>query len=170
MDNKKSCSKILEASNYMSLPNMSDFVRTYIEKLVYNISMYVDSDFSLGSIEILSDFSGKCELSQAITGVPSAFSCVEGKEEVLMTFAEHYSHLGITSFDVLAREAILDFLNLHNGLFVVMLSKNNICELSLDAPKQNGNFSLDLAQYKSITVIPVMFQYGTVKFFLCETS
>ena len=168
MDNKRSCSKILEASNYLSLPDMSEFVRTYIEKLVYNISMYVDSDFSLGSIEIVNDFNGKCELSQAITGVPSAYSCVEGKDDALVAFAENYSHMGIKSFDVLAREAILDFLNLHNGLFVVMLSKNNICELSLDAPKQNGNFTIDLAQYKSITVIPVMFQYGTVKFFLCE--
>jgi len=168
MDNNKSVSRILESSNYRSLPNMSDFVKTYIEKLVYNISMYVDNEFSLGSIEILDDFSGKVELSQAITGVPSAYSCVEGKEEALVAFAEHYSHLGINSFDVLAREAILDFLNLHNGLFVVMLSKNNICELSLDAPKQNGNYSIDLAQYKSITVIPVIFSYGTVRFFLCE--
>ena len=168
MDNKRACSKILEASNIDSL-NLSDFVRTYIEKLVHNISLYVDPDFSLGSIEVLTGFSGKCELSQAITGVPSAYSCVDGRESALTAFAENYSHLGVTSFDVLAREAILDFLNLHNGLFVVMLSKNNICELSLDAPKQNGNFSLDLAQYKSITVIPVTFSYGTVKFFLCES-
>ena len=168
MDNNNNFSKILEASNYSKLPNMSEFVRTYIEKLVYNISMYVDADFTLGSVEILNDFSGKCELSQAITGVPSAYSCVDGKEDALVTFAEHYSHLGIKSFDMLAREAILDFLNLHNGLFVVMLSKNNICELSLDAPKQSENLSLDLSKYKSITVIPVMFSYGTVKFFLCE--
>ncbi len=168
MDNNISVSKILEASNYSSLANMSDFVKTYIEKLVYNINMYVDPEFSLGSIEIVSDFSGKAELSQAITGIPSAYSCIEGREEALTAFAEHYSHLGITSFDALAREAILDFLNLHNGLFVVMLSRNNICELSLDAPKKNGDYSLDLSVYKSITIIPVIFSYGTVKFFLCE--
>ncbi len=168
MDNNRSVSRILEASNYLTLTNMSDFVKTYIEKLVYNISMYVDPDFSLGSIDILSNFSGKCELSQAITGVPSAYSCVEGANVALVEFAERYSHLGIKSFDMLAREAILDFLNLHNGLFVVMLSKNNICELSLDAPKQSGNFTIDLALYKSITVIPVIFSYGTVKFYLCE--
>ena len=168
MDNNKSVSRILEASNYMKLEKMSEFVKTYIEKLVYNISMYVDQDFTLGNVEIVSGFSGKVELSQAITGVPSAYSGVEGRNDTLMTFAEHYSHLGLKTFDVLAKEAILDFLNLNNGLFVVMLSKNNICELSLDAPKQNGNFTIDLAQYKSITVIPVIFSYGTVKFFLCE--
>lgn len=168
MDNNKSVSRILEASNYMKLEKMSEFVKTYIEKLVHNISMYVDQDFTLGNVEIVSGFSGKVELSQAITGVPSAYSGVEGRNDTLMTFAEHYSHLGLKTFDVLAKEAILDFLNLNNGLFVVMLSKNNICELSLDAPKQNGNFTIDLAQYKSITVIPVIFSYGTVKFFLCE--
>ena len=167
MDNNKSYSKILETSNYLNV-DMSDFVKTYIEKLVYNICIYVDSDFSLGNIEILNTFSGKCELSQQITGVPSAYSCVDGREDALVAFAENYSHLGIKSFDVLAREAILDFLNLHNGLFVVLLSKNNICELSLDAPKQNGNYQIDLAQYRSITVIRVMFKYGTIKFFLCE--
>ena len=56
MDNNRSVSKILEASNYLSLTNMSEFVKTYIEKLVYNISMYVDPDFSLGNIDILNDF------------------------------------------------------------------------------------------------------------------
>ena len=168
MDNNKSYSKILEASNYLTVDNISDFVKTYIEKLVYNICMYVDSDISLGNIEILDTVSGKCELSQAITGIPSAYSCVDGKEDALVAFAENYSHLGIKSFDLLAREAILDFLNLHNGLFVVLLSRKNICELSLDAPKQNGNYQIDLAQYKSITVIPAIFKYGTIKFYLCE--
>ena len=58
MDNNKSYSKILETSNYLNV-DMSDFVKTYIEKLVYNICIYVDSDFSLGNIEILNTFSGK---------------------------------------------------------------------------------------------------------------
>ncbi|MCR5686717.1 MAG: hypothetical protein K6G58_01615 [Lachnospiraceae bacterium] len=168
MDNKGSYTKILESSNISSVRGMSDFVRTYIEKLVYDISMYVDPDFTLGKIEILNGYTGRCELSQAIIGVPSAYSCIEGRESVLAQFARNYSHLEIGSFDVLAREAVLDFLNLHNGLFVVLLSKNNICELSLDAPKRNGNFTIDMSLYSSITVIPVTFPYGTVKFFLCE--
>ena len=169
MDNNRSGSRILEASNYGSLTDISEFVRTYIEKLVNNICIHVDSEFSLGNIEILNDFNGKCELSQAITGVPSAYSCVDGRDEVLVKFAKDYSHLDITSYDALAREAILDFLNLHNGLFVVMLSKNNICELSLDAPGQPVAQPHGLAQYNTITVIPVIFSYGTIKFFLCET-
>ena len=33
MENNKTVSKILEASNYASLTEMSDFVRTYIEEV-----------------------------------------------------------------------------------------------------------------------------------------
>lgn len=168
MDNKKQTTKVLSTSNYPSLDTLSSFVRTYIEKLVYNVLTYVDSDITVGTINVINSYDAKFELSQDITGVPSAFSIVDGTETALASFAEQYSHLGINSFDLLAREAILDFLNLHNGLFVVELSKNNICELSLNAPKQNGHFALDKASYKSIIVIPIVFTYGEVRFLLCE--
>ena len=167
MDNNKICSKIIEASNIASLENISDFVRTYIEKLVYNISMYVEPEFSLGSIEILSDFSGRCELSQAITGIPSAYSCIDGKTDALVTFAEHYSHLGITSFDMLAREAILDFLNLHNGLFLVNLSETENVESTLTPPTSDDNGE-PLESYPDTYIMPVEFKFGTVNFVLSE--
>lgn len=167
MDNKKLTDTLLAASNYSSI-NATEFVQAYIEKLVFDIVTYVDDSISVGRIEILDSYVGKNELSQEITGIPSAFSSVDGSSFALTSFAEKYSHLGITEFDVLAREAIVDFLNLHNGLFVVDLSRSNICELSLTAPKQSGNYSIDNATYKSITVIPVIFSFGTIKFLLCE--
>lgn len=168
METKKACLKVLETSNYSTLKDLSVFVKSYIEKLVYNIMMYVDNDITVGSIEIADKFSGKCELSQEILGVPSAMTGIDGRADTLAAFAEKYSHLGIKEFDMLAKEAILDFLNLNNGLFVVLLSKNDICELTLNVPKQNGNYALDLALYKSITIIPIIFRYGTIKFYLCE--
>lgn len=168
MDNKRPYSRILESSNFSQVEGLSEFAGYYIEKLVYNISIYADADCTLGSIELIQGFSCRCELCQTIGGERSACSYIDGRDEVLVAFAESYSQLGIRSFDILAREALLDFLNLNNGLFAVMLSRNNICELSLEAPVQGGSFSVDNAQYRSITVIPVIFQYGTVKFYLCE--
>lgn len=169
MDNKKLTANLLSTSNLSSMNNMTSFVKTYIEKLIYNITTYVDAQITVGRIEQPSDYNGANELSQEITGIPSAFSGVDAPSETLTLFAEKYSHLGITQFDALAKEAILDFLNLHNGLFVVQLSKDNICELSLNVPKQNGNYTVDHAEYKSITVIPVMFSFGTINFLLCES-
>lgn len=167
MDNNRRTAKILSASNY-SLLTISPFVATYIEKLIYDVITYVDDDIKVDNIEIIENYSIEAELSQEITGVPSAYSAIDGSADSLAGFAEKYSHLGITEFNLLAREAIIDFLNLHNGLFVVDLSKNKICELSLGVPKQNGNYSLDYNKCKSITVIPIMFSFGIIKFLLCE--
>jgi len=167
MDNKNLTGDLLSVTNY-SLLNATSFAKNYIEKLIYDIVTYVDDNISVGKIEILSSYVGKNELSQEITGIPGAYSGVDGNTSALTAFAEKYSHLGISEFDILAKEAIVDFLNLHNGLFVVSLSRNNIAELSLSVPKQNGNYSIDNATYKTITVIPVVFSFGTVKFLLCE--
>lgn len=168
MDNKKLTTKLLSASNYSLLTDITPFVATYIEKLVYDVATYVDTQIKVGKIEVIKHFNGKTELSQEIVGVPSAYSSIDGTEDALVAFAQLYSKLGVDSFDALAKEVLVDFLNLHNGLFVVQLSQDNICELSLDVPKQNGNYALDVADYQSITVIPIIFTFGTIKFLLCE--
>ena len=167
MDNKY-CSKILESSNLYTSKFFSDFVVKYTEKLVYDIYMYVDNNIGLGKIIKLDSLCGKHELSQKITGAVFVTSGIDGQDNILLEFARQYSRIAIESYDILAREAVLDFLNLHNGLFAVMQSKMNIYELSLNPPKQNGNYAFDLSEYKSITIIPVIFTYGTIKFYLCE--
>lgn len=169
MDNNKQSLKLLESSNYDKLQNdLTPFVKTYIEKLIYDLVTYVTPQLTIGTIEILDNYVGTNELSQEVTGIPSAYSVVDGEKDALVAFAKQYSNLDITDFDMLAKESIIDFLNLHNGLFVVQLSKDEICELSLGVPKQNGNYALDHATYKSIIAIPIMFSYGVIKFLLGE--
>lgn len=168
MDNK-SVEKLLNATNYYSLNNLTPFAKTYIEKLIYNIITYVSNQFDVGNIELLDEYNGVNELSQEVTGIPSAYSVIDGSKETLLSFAQEYSKMEIAEFDLLCKEVIIDFLNLNNGLFVVQLSKDNICELSLSVPKQNGNYSIDHASYKSIIVIPIAFTFGNIKFLICES-
>lgn len=168
MDNNKLTDKILAGIDSDCMALVPSFTQTYIKKLLYNILTYVDSTAKLGKIEVTSSYSGENEISQDITGIPGARSYISGNSNSLIAFADNYSHLGIKNFDLLAKDVLLDFLNLHNGLFVVSLSKQNIADLSLDVPKQNGNYSLDSNNFKSITIIPVLFTYGKVDFLLCE--
>lgn len=169
MDNTKQTSRLLEATNISSL-DISSFVSAYINKLVYNILTYVDDNITIGEIKVLNNYTVENELSQEITGIPGAYSCVDADPNTLVKFAVAYSNFEINEFDMLAKEAIVDFLNLNNGLFVVYLSENNLCELSLDVPKQNGNHKIDSNSYKSITVIPISFSYGNINFLLCEDN
>ena len=167
MNNEQLLSQLLKSSNFTDIKNLlSDFEYSYIKKLIMNIALYVDSDIKVGDIEMSHIYDVNNELSQEITGVPSAYSAIDGDVKTLAAFAEQYSHLGIADFDALAKEAILDFLNLSNGLFVVMLSKLNIGEHSLSVPKQSDSIELTSPAEGNITVIPVTFSFGTVRFLL----
>ncbi len=169
MNNDELVVSVLENSNYDEVsPTLTEFVRTYIEKLVTDISLYVDSSIVVEDITTVEKYKASQELSQDITGIPSAYSAIDGEPDVLTEFAEQYSKLGIDSFDALAKEALLDFLNLHNGLFIVLLSKLNICELSLDPPRQNEYLDITTEVNGKITIIPVRFSFGVVKFLLYE--
>lgn len=169
MTNDELVLSILENSNYNDIcGSMTEFVRTYIEKLVSDISLYVDSSIVVENIETVHKYTAGQELSQDITGIPSAYSAIDGEPDVLIQFAEQYAKLGIDSFDVLAKEALLDFLNLHNGLFIVLLSKLNLCELSLNAPRQTETLNITTEVNGKITIIPIRFSFGTVRFLLYE--
>lgn len=173
MNKDELLTKILDGSNYNSLKtSMNEFSRRYVIKLLEDIIMYVDANISLGEISFCDKYILEHELSQEIVGVPSAYSALDGNIKVLTAFAESYSKLGIAEYDSLCQEALLDFLNLHNGLFVVDLSENNICELSLSVPKQSDDFQLDLSGTLEgkIIIIPVTFSYGTLNFILLKTA
>ena len=169
MDNQQKMNEVLNQSNFDNLSDgMSDFIKEYIRQLLSNIITYVNTDISVNGIEMVEEFFLDKELSQEITGVPAAYSAMDADEDVLMAFAAQYSKMEIPEYDVLAKESLLDFLNLNNGLFVVRLSKLNMCELSLSVPKQNGAFLMTSPATGKITVIPVTFSYGTIRFLLCE--
>ena len=159
---------ILDNSNYNEISgSMTEFVRTYVEKLVTDVSLYVDSSIVVENIETVDKYKAGQELSQDITGVPSAYSAIDGEPDVLVQFAEQYAKLGIDSFDILAKEALLDFLNLHNGLFLVNLSEAENVESTLTPPvsdEKNGPIEL----YSYTYVMPVDFAFGTVNFILSE--
>lgn len=163
--------KLLDQSNYKRIKSsLDDFSDLYIKKLLENIILYVDPNVGLGEISLVDSYHLEHELSQDITGCPSAYSAIDGNIKVLTAFAESYSNLGIAEFNSLCKEALLDFMNMSNGLFVVELSNKNICELSLSVPKQNGNYNLSSDIEGKITMIPVNFSYGTITFLLLKTA
>lgn len=160
---------ILSKSNFDSIKSeISDLAAGYVVKLIEDIAAYVCDDIEVEEIELTSSYTLSQEISQRITGIPSAYSAIDGDSDALVAFAEQYSHMGITELNAVAKEILLDFLNLHNGLFIVQLSKNNVCELSLSVPKQNGFFKLTSPVNGSVLCIPVKFSFGTVKFLFCK--
>lgn len=161
--------QLLSSSNWDNIKDkINELEIAYVNKLIENIVTYVDSEISIENLELVSTYSMAEEISQEITGIPASYSAIDGDASAMVQFAEQYSHLGVTEFDELAKEVLLDFLNLHNGLYIVQLSNLNICELSLSVPKQNGEIKLTSPINGNIIVIPINFKFGTVKFLLCR--
>lgn len=149
--------------------DLSHFASIYIDRLTENIKEHANPDFTLLPVICYDAYELSQELTQEITGYPSAFSAINGDPQVLVRFAEDYARVGIEQYDDLCREALLDFLNLINGLFVVYLSHNDLYELSLSAPVNGeNNISLEADQNGNIYAIPVQFSYGVVTFVLAE--
>lgn len=81
-----------------------------------------------------------CMAYQPIIGEQAFCACFIPDEKALVAFAERYTHEKIESVNDLARDAIKEFLNCVNGLFVSEMSNRNIAELDIDVPifKENG--------------------------------
>ncbi len=149
--------------------DLSRFVSIYIERLAENIKEHANPEIQLLPVEHFDAYELTQDLSQEIIGYPSAFSAINGDPGTLVRFAEDYAKVGIDSFDDLCKEALLDFLNLINGLFAVYLSNNNIYEVSLSAPvRDSGNTAIGTGKKGNIYAIPVEFPYGVVTFILAE--
>ncbi|MCR5789793.1 MAG: hypothetical protein K6G83_07885 [Lachnospiraceae bacterium] len=147
----------------------SQFVSIYVERLTENIKQHANDQMKLLDINLYDSFELNEELAQEITGYPSAFSAISGDHDTLVHFAEDYARVGIDQYDDLCKEALLDFLNLINGLFAVYLSQNNIHEVSLNAPtRDEKGLVLDAEQIGKIYAIPIEFPYGIVTFVLAE--
>lgn len=159
-------------ANIPNNPNLddlvpSDFLLKYISKLITNLEFFVNKEISIGTISKGTTYHAHHELMQKIIGLPSAYTAVDGNRDTLAQFAREYSHMEeIVELDDLAKEVIVDFLNLHNGLFVVDLSNQDSIELSLEPPlKEDKTCILGTGQ---ITMIPVNFPYGELTFLLIE--
>ena len=73
----------------------------------------------------------------------------------------------IGKYDEIINELAADFLNLHNGLFLVNLSETENIESTLTPPVSASNGE-PLKAYSDTYVMPVDFNFGTVNFVLSE--
>lgn len=171
MDNKRYVGKLLQANNFYDIEGISDFTLSYIEKLIFDVVTYVNDNIRLGMIEQSHDITAEYELSQEMNdGHNRYFTYIIGDETTLTRFAEEYSHLEIKDYGFLTQEAVMDFLNLHNGLFAVMKSMEGTVELKLLPPKHNDGLYILEEQHSSIIEIPVIFSFGLIKFVICEKN
>lgn len=144
----------------------SDYYVTYIRLLLNNLVRFVGDDFVPTGIKYVSVSDDIIKVSQRITGEVSILTTIKTDEISLLQFVSRYAGEDVPVWDEYAQAAAGDFLNLHNGLFLVNMSNETGVELKLEAPEISNAKEADDAEELSNICIPILFPFGVLNFIL----
>lgn len=163
-DNTETMSRLINNFFITSEATVSKYGKMYIELLFNNIIRFIGEDFTPMSASVVSDYSAACCVSQKVIGEYSLISYLEMSEETALKFASRYVGDSYDEYDEYVQASLDDFLNLHNGLFIVNVSNEDSTELAITAPIHHDESVLN---FKSKTyVIPLLFSFGTVNYII----
>lgn len=138
--------------------------RMYVELLFNNFVRFIGDDFTPISVEEVKEFPLECCVKQEITGKYALASYLCMDEPTAVAFASRYVEDVFTEYDAYVKASLEDFLNLHNGLFIVNVSNDSSMELTIDPPEQ---IELPVLELKHTTYhITIFYTFGTVHFLM----
>ena len=140
------------------------FGKTYLELLFKNFVRYIGEDFTALPPSLCTEFATEHCVSQSINGNYVVNTYLNMSEETSISFAERYSNDSYTEYDEYVAAALEDFINLHNGLFIVNASNDFSNELSLGtlAPHDNSIISFEHPTY----TFPIYYPFGIIHFIM----
>lgn len=138
---------------------------TYLTLLFKNLIRFVGDDFTPMSASVIEKAVYENTVSQKILAENStAFTSICCDTDVYIKFAERFSEEKLDTADDFVNATVGEFLNLHNGLFVVNQSNEYGNEMTLDP--QEFIYNTEMAFDKIAIDVPVAFSFGTVHFVL----
>lgn len=161
-ENQNEIQQIIDHFSLIIEQEMPPFAKTYIELLFKNLVRYIGDDFTALPPSICNEFATEHCVSQTVHGGYNVNTYINMNEETAIAFAERYTNDSYTDFDEYVAAVLEDFINLHNGLFIVNASNEHSTEYSLGtlAPYNNTIISYDYPAY----IFPVYYPFGIVYF------
>ncbi len=136
----------------------------YLELLFNNFIRFIGEDFTPLNTTQCEAFPIEICVRQRVLGEYEISSYINMTEETAIAFASRYAGETFTEFNEYVRAAMEDFLNLHNGLFIVNVSNATSVELTITAPEQVENPVLDFNH--NTYQFPVLYPFGMVQILL----
>lgn len=98
----------------------------YVTLLIKNIIRFIDDNPVVEINKLSSDYSANWYAHQNITGVITLETGIACSEDAFTKLAAKFAQEDITEADELAQASVGEFLNLHNGIFLVNMSNNGV--------------------------------------------
>lgn len=163
-DNHANIERLFDNFFVLSEQPITAFGKLYMELLFNNFVRFVGEDFTALDPEETKIYPPECCICQKVVGEYSVTSYISMDEATAIAFASRYVGDEFLEYDEYVRASMEDFLNLHNGLFVVNSSNVASLELSITAPEEITD---PILEFTNRTYhFPVLYSFGTVHFIL----
>lgn len=144
--------------------SLSQHEISFVRLLLNNLVRFIGDDFTLVPPSLCKEYPTNYCVSQRINGEFSVCPYLDMPQTTCIDFASRYVGDTFTEFDEYVQASIEDFLNLHNGLFLVNMSNDYSIELTLDPPNIEHS---DLLTFEEETyLLPIIYPFGTLYFIL----
>ncbi len=161
LENQSKTDRLIRNFFTFSGKELTDHALTYINLAFNNLVRFIGSDFTpLNPISCSKEHEIKYCVTQEIHGEIDCYSRIDMDEATAISFASRYAKMDFSELDDYVKASIDDFLNLHNGLFLVNMSNMFSMELSLTPPVAEQDCTIALSEGSFI--IPVIYPFGTV--------
>ena len=137
----------------------------YLELMFNSLIRFVGEDFSPLTPMVLDEYPITFGVSQAISSGTDYLTHIDCDRDTAIAFASRYANEEFTEFDEYVIAALEDFLNLHNGLFIVNVSNNTSETIALAPPEITMEGVLS-GPNKCVD-FPVAYPFGTIHLIIC---
>ena len=137
----------------------------YLELMFNSLIRFVGEDFSPLTPMVLDEYPITFGVTQSITGDREYVTHIDCDRETAIAFASRYAKEDFSDFDEYVIAALEDFLNLHNGLFIVNLSNTTSKNISL-APPEITMEGILCGNNKCVD-FPVAYPFGIIHLIIC---
>lgn len=131
-DNKDDIQCLIDNFALLSEDAFSSFGRAYLELLFNNFIRFIGDDFTALPPAFCTEFPAECCVRQSILGNYEINTYLSMDYSSAMAFAERYTGDTFTEYNEYVQAVLEDFVNLHNGLFIVNASNDHSNELRID--------------------------------------
>ena len=160
VENKEKITQLIERFFLVAEIPITQYSIMYMELMFNNLVRFIGDDFTPLTPIPCEEYPVNYCVSQAIHGKVNCVSRIDMDKDVAIAFASRYAHEEFTEFDEYVQASLEDFINLHNGLFIVNISNEFSVELSLDPPIVDESEALALSPASFI--IPVIYPFGVI--------
>ncbi|WP_160688967.1 hypothetical protein [Clostridium sp. C2-6-12] len=102
--------------------NKEDVLKCYLGLMMRNLIRFIDNEAVIDEVVKLEEYKCNFVAKQDINGKVSLSTFIEAEEKSFIKFASKYAEEELNSIDEMAEASVSEFLNLHNGIFLVNMS------------------------------------------------